>query len=112
MDVRLIREVCYVQNIHENIRLYRERENPFVKYNDDLFRLRYRFSKDEVREILNFIENCLHIPINNYGLPISQLQLLIALRYFAQGQIQDDTSDLHGISQPTVSRIIKKVIQY
>ncbi|XP_062607335.1 putative nuclease HARBI1 [Saccostrea cucullata] len=37
-------------------------------------------------------------------------QLLVCLRYLAKGDFQSECADLHGISQPTVSRIIGSVL--
>lgn len=39
------------------------------------------------------------------------LQVLCALRYFSKGSYQDEVAGIHGISQPTQSRIVRKVAQ-
>ena len=39
------------------------------------------------------------------------LKVLIALRYFGCGSFQREVADIHGISQPTASRILDKVIR-
>lgn len=36
--------------------------------------------------------------------------MLIFLRYLAKGDFQSECADLHGVSQPTVSRIISTVV--
>lgn len=46
----------------------------------------------------------------NRGLLISvELQVLACLRLFAKGTYQDFGTDIHGFSQPTMSRIIRKI---
>lgn len=37
-------------------------------------------------------------------------QLLVCLRYLAKGDFQSECADLHGVSQPTVSRVIGSVL--
>ena len=39
----------------------------------------------------------------------SNIQILVFLRYLAKGDFQSECGDIHGISQPTVSRIIGSV---
>lgn len=70
-------------------RYLRDQMNPFEYFNEEQFKKRYRFSKDVVgvyllpKVILN-----LEKPTKR-GLPISpQLQLLIALRFYATGCFQ------------------------
>ncbi|KAL1488994.1 hypothetical protein ABEB36_014773 [Hypothenemus hampei] len=47
---------------------------------------------------------------SNRGLPLLPIhQLLVTLRYYATGNFQLVSGDLLGISQPTISRIIKRV---
>ncbi|XP_064637860.1 putative nuclease HARBI1 [Lineus longissimus] len=47
---------------------------------------------------------------NQRGIPLtSRTQLLVALRYFATGSFQIVSGDLQGVSQPSASRIVKKV---
>lgn len=37
-------------------------------------------------------------------------QLLVCLRYLAKGDFQSECTDLHGVSQPTVSQVIGSVL--
>ena len=50
------------------------------------------------------------MPESNRGNPIApQKQLLIALRFFATGSLQQVTGDTIGVSQPTISRVVSRV---
>jgi hypothetical protein len=110
-DLAGIRDALDMGQIR-NPRIYRARENPFQKYTDREFKNRYRFTKAQVENLYGLLGNEFLIE-NDRGNPVDgKLQLMCALRYFARGQIQDDTADLHGLSQPTISRIIKKVRRY
>lgn len=87
----------------------RERNNPFTMYDDVDFRLRYRFRKQVILDILERFGR--HIsPITNRNRSIDALtQFLVTLRFFATGTFQNCIGDHINISQPTVCRIIKRV---
>ncbi|KAH7977550.1 hypothetical protein HPB49_002310 [Dermacentor silvarum] len=88
-------------------RLLRDSENPMELYNNQQFLLRYRFSKETVRELLLLLP--LEASGNNRGLPLSpMLQLLLALTFYGAGTFHIVT-DLIYVSQPTVCRALGKV---
>lgn len=78
-------------------------------YDDEQFRRRYRLTKDAFQELLRIIRP--HIRAHNdRGRPIpADIQLLITLRFYATGTFQLACADLCEISQPSASRIIKRV---
>ena len=70
-------------------RYIRDRQNPFEQYDDDEFKMRFRFNKESVLHgiLPKIIEGV--AKINNRGLPIPpQFQLLATLRYFATSSFQ------------------------
>lgn len=87
-------------------------QNPLNHYADDEFQQRYRFDKETVHDILQMIEYGL-TKLTNRGQPISpMLELLITLRFLATGSFQQKDGRRRNetaVSQPTVSRILKKV---
>lgn len=107
----------YVDNIENNEngerlekRYIRDMQDPFVFFEDDEFIKRYRFKKENVREVVLPLIFQQLIKDNNRGLPIPPaLQLLIALRFYATGNFQLVSGDLRGVSQSTVSLTIKRV---
>ncbi|KAH7937382.1 hypothetical protein HPB49_011306 [Dermacentor silvarum] len=89
-------------------RLLRDRENLMELYNNQQFLLRYRFSKETVRELQLLLP--LEASGNSRGLPLSpMLQLLLALRFYGAGSFQIVTGDLINVSQPTVCGAVDKV---
>ena len=78
-------------------------------YDEDQFRSRYRLTKAGFREMLNIIEADISAH-NERGNPIpADIKLLLTLRYYATGTFQQACGDLCEISQPSASRIIKRV---
>lgn len=95
------------------LRNIRQRQNiqrldPFL-YNDDEFEQRYRFSKNGVRHILDLINGELQKHTNRNNPVPPELQLLIALRFYATGSFHMMDADLFGVHQTTVTRIVHKV---
>ncbi|KAI5643606.1 DDE superfamily endonuclease domain-containing protein [Phthorimaea operculella] len=88
----------------------RVRVNPFELYNDVKFKQKYRFSKCFADKIVDIVKN--YLPSDSRGGTIHpQIQVACALRYWARHQIQDDSGDMHGISQQAVSVIAKNVAE-
>ena len=72
---------------------------------------RYRFDRNGI----HFLEELIGPEIQpkaprNKALSVRQ-KILITLRYLATGPIQLNDADIHGVSQPTVSRVLTEVIQ-
>ncbi|XP_037866933.1 putative nuclease HARBI1 [Bombyx mori] len=88
-------------------RYLRDADNPLEVYDDDEFRKRYRLTKDSVVHILlPLLTN--NINENDRGLPLTPiLQVLIALRFYANFQIV--CGDLHKISQSVVSKTVANI---
>lgn len=91
-------------------RYIRDAENSLEFFNVEEFRIRYRFRKKTVVDtILPLVFDRLQKP-DNRGLPIPPIiQLLICLRFYATSNSQVGSGDLRGITQPSVSGIVKKV---
>ncbi|CAK1584272.1 unnamed protein product [Parnassius mnemosyne] len=88
---------------------HRHRVNPF-ELSDEDFRYKYRFSKRFGEKIVGILrEDLVHDP---RGCPLSpEIQVVCALRNWARHEIQDDTANLHSVSQPVVSWTCKKVAE-
>jgi hypothetical protein len=81
----------------------------YEMYDEEQFRSRFRLTKDGFWEILNIIEADISAH-NERGNPIpAEIKLLLTLRYYATGTFQEACGDLCDISQPSASRIIKRV---
>ncbi|CAN7950423.1 unnamed protein product, partial [Ixodes hexagonus] len=90
-------------------RQVRPREDPFYRYDDLDFVIRFRLSKAAAVDLLNRIEHA----INQDDLrncPLSPMnQVLVALRFYATGTFQVVLGDLWGVHKSTVCRAIKRV---
>ncbi len=87
-------------------RAYRANIDPLEKFTDDEFLRRYRLTKSVVCDL----ENHLDLSSGNRRIDVStRLQLCIALRFYASGNLQMSDADLAGVHQATVSRIVSKV---
>ena len=98
-------------NLPKLARLIKDLSNPLEIFDNDEFIARYRFDKDSFLVLYKLIVPSLITPTAR-GLPIPPLHcILITIRYFATGTFQLVHTDLFGVSQHTVSRIVKKVSQ-
>ena len=78
-------------------------------YNNEEFHQRFRMKKESMRELIRMIEGKLTWESNrNYPFP-PDIQVITAIRVFRSGSFQQINGDLYSISQPSVSRIVKRV---
>ena len=87
----------------------RDRANPMEDFTEVQFKTRFHMHKATVHYICSLISGDLSAPIRRgtYLPPI--LQLCIAIRFYCTGIFQHVNCDLHAISQPTVSNVVKRV---
>ncbi|KAK3892025.1 hypothetical protein Pcinc_004114 [Petrolisthes cinctipes] len=84
-----------------------DRSDPMAYLNEDEFIMRYRLSKEAVRDLLREITPRLQRIRNNRGCSVPhQLQLLVALRYMASGNFQITMGDCGEMSTASVSKRI------
>ncbi|XP_041346973.1 putative nuclease HARBI1 [Gigantopelta aegis] len=115
MDVlRQLQHLQRVQDINYNRamrreRVFRDRDNPFDRLSDECFRMRFRLSKNTVRVVTDMVREDIEQPTRrNHAVPC-ELQVLLALRFYATGGFQLTMADLHGLSQTTVCTVLKRV---
>ena len=90
-------------------RVFRDRIQPLDFMDDDELISRYRLPRHCIIELCDTMTNDLQRPsMRSHALPVST-QVLVALRYYATGSMQRVAGDLHGISQPSVSRCVSAV---
>ena len=78
-------------------------------YSDDEIRRRYRFGKDNLNRLEDIIGHRLERPTNRNQSLTPRQQMLIALRFYAVGNILQVIGDTFGIDIATVSRVVTKV---
>ena len=110
MAERWLKRLELVDNVP---RSNRDRRRPYIfdygKYDEEQFRSRYRIPKAAFRELLDIISPDISAH-NDREKPIpADTQLLLTLRFYATGTFQLACRDLWEISEPSASRIIKRV---
>ncbi|KAB0798890.1 hypothetical protein PPYR_06770 [Photinus pyralis] len=94
------------------IRFIRDRNNPFQIYDDIDFKMRYRFSKPIVQNLLHMFGHLIE-PKTKRNKSIDGLtQLLITLRFYATGTYQRVIGDHINVNQSTACRVINRVTRH
>lgn len=85
-----------------------DRSNPMEYLTEEEFIMRYRLNKEAVMDLLQVITPNLRRIRNNRGCSVPHhLQLLVALRYFATGDLQITMGDCSEMSTATVSKYVR-----
>ncbi|VDI63581.1 Hypothetical predicted protein [Mytilus galloprovincialis] len=92
-----------------NDRVYRERIDHLHQLRDEEVRKRYRFNKESIRFICNLLRDKLQQPTKRSQALSVELQVLIALRFYATGNFLQVLGDTVGIDKGTASRVVRKV---
>ena len=105
---RQLREYANRRNIRQ-IRRLRDRFNPLEEYDGEQFRLRFRFRKDSVFDPVKILDKDLQHQ-SRRGLPLTPMQqVLIALRFYANGTFERVIGDLFGVSVFAACTVSHKV---
>jgi hypothetical protein len=95
----------------QNLRIFRDRENPLENMSDECFQYRYRITKEVARDLCALLGDDLNRTTRrSHSLPTS-LQVLIGIRYFATGTFQQGNADIHGVHRTTVCKVIHQVTE-
>ncbi|XP_028173906.1 putative nuclease HARBI1 [Ostrinia furnacalis] len=95
------------ENAPRRQKIYQERCDPF-SLPDVEFKRRYRFNKNTMNFIIDLVRQDLQLDSRGCGTS-PELQVLTAIRCWGRREVQDDGGEIHGLSQPTVSRICARV---
>ncbi|XP_061166258.1 putative nuclease HARBI1 [Saccostrea echinata] len=93
-----------------NDRVFRERFSLHTM-DDEEIRKRYRFRKENIGRLVTLLEPSLRHSTNRSHSLSTELQILIALRFYASGSFLQVLGDTTGVDKSTVSRIVLKVSQ-
>ena len=97
------------QRLHRRGRLYRDRVDPLDKYDDLELYQRFRFGRADINNIVAFLREDLEFGYNRKGSLSPELQVLIALRFYATGTFQNMIGDTVNVDKSTISRTIHRV---
>ena len=96
------------RRIHEP-RVFRVRTQPLDYMSDHELISRYRLPRQCIIELIDTLTTDLkHPSLRSNALPVST-QVLVSLQFYATGSMQRVTGDIHGVSQPSVSRCVNAV---
>ena len=105
---RLIHRL-YNERAFRRERIIRDRINPLDIYNDEELIERFRFCRRDLYELVDELSPDLEfVSDHNAALPPT-LQLLIALRFYANGAFQNTVGDMIGVHKSTACRAIRRV---
>ena len=85
-------------------RVFRDIDNPIDYLDDDDIIAKYRLPRSN-RRLYGDIKRP---TLRSRSLSVS-LQVMTALRFYATGSFQAVTADVHGLSRPSVSRVINDI---
>ncbi|XP_033747957.1 putative nuclease HARBI1 [Pecten maximus] len=90
-------------------RVHYDRSSPLADLNDDQLRARYRFGRAGIEFIIGIVRDRLEYPTKRSNALSVEMQVLIALRFYATGTFQQVVGDTIMADKSTVSRVIRKV---
>ena len=89
----------------------KNRTNPFEIFDEQEFKMRFRFQKQTILWLTDLIGGDLR-PQTRRRQPISELnQILLTLRFLATGTFQQVIGDLFGVHKSTACVIIQRVVR-
>ncbi|RVE48500.1 hypothetical protein evm_006811 [Chilo suppressalis] len=68
------------------------------EFSEKNFKNRYRFSKENMKKIINILRDDLSLDNRGGSIPV-ELQVIAVIRYWGRHEIQEDCAEIHGISR-------------
>ncbi|XP_048240406.1 putative nuclease HARBI1 [Haliotis rufescens] len=90
-------------------RVFRKRTQHLESMSEEEVRARYRFGKASIGYICDLVRDELQPKSSRSHALSVELQVLVALRFFASGSFLQITGDTIGIDKSTASRVVRKV---
>ncbi|XP_064642946.1 putative nuclease HARBI1 [Lineus longissimus] len=90
-------------------RHFRERINHLEFFNDKKLFKRYRFCRETIVLIVDMLREDIESATNRSHAISPEVQVLIALRYFASGAFFEVIGDTFGVDKASVSRVVHRV---
>ena len=94
------------QRIQRRSRVFRERINPLQELDDAELHSRYRFRRPDILRIVDLLRNDLEFGNRRRDTLSAEMQVLVALRFYASGSFQNVLGDT--VHKSTVSRIVHR----
>lgn len=97
------------ERIQRRNRHIRERFNPLEEFDDAELYSRYRFRRNDIVSIVNLLREDLEFVDRRRATTSAEMQVLIALRFYASGNFQNVLGDTVHVHKSTVSRTLHRV---
>lgn len=97
------------ERVHRRNRVFRERFNPLQQLDNAELYSRYRFRRADILRIVDLLRNDLEFGIRRRDTLSAEMQVLVALRFYASGSFQNVVGDTVNVHKSTVSRIVYRV---
>ena len=91
--------------------LFREHFHPLNEYDDLQLFERFRFRRQDIKQIVDMLREDLQIGYMMNGALSPELQVLLTLRFYATGSLQIVAGDTVNVDKSTVSRTIHRVTE-
>ena len=90
-------------------RIFRDRTHPLEIYNDEQIYTKFRFYRHLILQLTDEVRNEIEFVLSRKGSLTPILQVLLTLRFYATGTLQNVIGELLCVDQSTVNRIVNRV---
>ncbi|XP_072142761.1 putative nuclease HARBI1 [Dermacentor andersoni] len=107
--LRLARLEMLSEHLLRRERVFRDRTNPMDAFSEEELQRRVRFGRDGIVFLVEFLRSEIEHPTCRSGALSSELQVMLALKFFASGCFLITAGDVIGAHESTASRTVRRV---
>lgn len=99
----------YWNRVNARQKIYKKKYDPFMEDSEEQIFQRYRFRKNDIEKICEMLKKDLEFEYRRKGHMPVHMQVLVALRFYATGSLQEVVGDTVHVHKSTASRTIHRV---
>ncbi|XP_050048346.3 putative nuclease HARBI1 [Dermacentor andersoni] len=107
--LRLARLEMLSEHLLRRGRVFRDRTNPLDAFSEEELQRRVRFGRDGIVFFVEFLRSEIEHPTCGSGALNAELQVMLALKFFASGCFLITAGDVIGAHESTASRTVRRV---
>ncbi|XP_070379282.1 putative nuclease HARBI1 [Dermacentor albipictus] len=107
--LRLARLEMLAEHLLRRERVFRDRTNPLDAFSEEELQRRVRFGRDGIVFFAEFLRSEIEHPTCRSGALSAELQVMLALKFFASGCFLITAGDVIGAHESTASRTVRRV---